>query len=152
MKLKGILFFALFFLCSCYRNHLHVQIENIGTDFLASTHVGTPDYRQEDPPFGQRIIVSWDFPTILYKKDLSVFLTVRFWNNTEVTKEHRLHARKGRKLFFFSNKAREKQNKILTYRIQVKTKDGEIVDSWKHQFWTEVIDVDSDQDSYLPKE
>lgn len=132
---------------------MHVQIENIGPEFLASSHVGTPDYRQENPPFGQRIIVSWDFPNILFKKNLDLFLTVRFWNNTQEIKEHHIKSRKGRKIFFFSNKEREKQNKILTYKVQVKTKDGELVDTWKHQFWTEVIDVDSDdvQGSCQPK-
>lgn len=153
--LEKILFLMIFFaLTGCYRNHLHVQIENIGPEFLASTHVGTPDYRQDNPPFGQRIIVSWDFPTVLYKKDLTVFMTVRFWNNTQEIREHHVHSRKGRKIFFFSNKEREKQNKILTYRIQVKTKDGTIVDAWKHQFWTEVINVDDDdmKDNDRPKE
>jgi hypothetical protein len=143
---KILLLMVFFLLTGCYKNHLHVQIENISTDFLASTHVGTPDHRQKNPPFGQRIILSWDFPRIVYKKDLKVVLTARFWNNTQEIREHRLTARKGRKIFFFSNKERSKQNKILTYRIQIIAKDGTIIETWKHQFWTEVIDVDNDDD------
>ena len=142
LKILSVLFFLVFF-SSCYKNHLYVQIENISDDYLASTQVDTPDYRQKDPPYGQRIIVSWDFPKYLYNEELYILVTARFWNNIQEEKKYKLHRNWGTKTFYFPNKSREKQHKILTYKIDIYNKYGEKIETWKHQFWTKIIDVDT---------
>jgi len=121
-------------------------MENIGEDYLASTHIKTPDYRQENPPRGQRINVSWDFPFNLYEKNLFLCLTARLWNNTQEKRKYHLQKRWGTTTFFFENKTKEKGNKILTYKLEVITDYGKIIETWEHQFWTELIDVDEDDE------
>ena len=129
---------SLFFISSCYKNHLYVQVEKLDRDFLASTHVDTPDYRQEKPPHGRRIIISWNFPKNLYEKDLFINLRVRFWDNTEALRVYNLHRKLGTKDFYFEGK------KILTYQVEIVSKDKEVIEVWRHQFWTKLIDVDRD--------
>lgn len=141
---KILLLLSLLFLSGCYKKHLFVQIESIDENFLASTHVNTPDWRQAHPPYGQRIIISWDFPLATYGKKLSFHITVRFWDNSEEVRTYALTRRLGTKVFYFENKNKTKDRKILTYRIQVLTEKNEIVETWKHQFWTNLIDVDKD--------
>jgi hypothetical protein len=145
VKRKILLFLSIFFLVTgCYKSHLYVQIENIGKDFLASSYVKTPDYRQQNPPTGQRIIVNWCFPKELYSKDLFIKLTVRFWSNTQVTKNHAILKLFGSKSFFFPSD--KKEDRILTYRIEVFSKEGNLIETWKHQFWTDLIDVDKEDE------
>lgn len=139
------LFSLSFFITGCYNNHLYVQVENIKNDYLASTQVDTPDFRRLDPPFGQRINISWSFPKNLYYQDLSGYLTVRFWNNTQQTKVFNIDKRVGTSSFYFSNKSKDKKNRILTYRIQIVNRNGEVVETWKHHFWTELINIDEQQ-------
>lgn len=133
------LIFTLF--TGCYKNHLYVQQEWVDRNFLASTKVGTPDPRQACPPEGQRILVAWKFPANLYYQDLQLLLTVRFWDNSEEVITYPIERRWSNTAFNFF------QQKILTYRIQVVNRDNEIVETWEHHFWTELIDIDRNKDS-----
>ena len=136
-------FFPLFFiLFSCGTNHLYVQVENIDADYLASVHENTPDYRQENPPHGQRINVLWNVPKRMYYEDLSLKLTVRFWNNTEKNIIYKINSRFGCTFFFFENKKMDTRRKILTYKIDICNSSGKSLETWKHQFWTELVDID----------
>lgn len=112
-----------------------MQQEWVDRNFLASTHVGTPDPRQCNPPEGQRLLLAWDFPKSLYSCGLSLALTVRFWDEEQIVQTLPLLRRRGTRALFFQGK------KILTYRVDVITANGEILESWLHQFWTELIDV-----------
>lgn len=152
--MRYLSFFCLFFLIllsGCSKGHLYVQQEWINSDFLASTHVDTPDPRQEDPPKGQRIITSWDFPLSWFRKEPSIFLTVRFWDNTQDVFFRPIEKKRGFSTFFFSNPEEERDKRILTYRVQILSKDGEILETWEHQFWTELIDI-GDKEITLDKE
>lgn len=100
---------------------------------------GAPDPRQNDPPHGQRLLLSWDFPKSLFEKQLTLHITVRFWNNTETTLLQPIERKRSYADFFFP--FQDKELRILTYCIQVISKEGEIVETWKHQFWTELIEV-----------
>jgi len=120
---------------SCYRHHLYVQQEHVDRNFLASTHVNTPDPRQSNPPEGQRLLIAWDFPRSIFMKDLSLFATVRFWDDTEQDFVEPIQRKRGYHAFYFPRK------KILTYRVQVVSKDQDIIETWKHHFWTERIEI-----------
>jgi hypothetical protein len=129
---------------SCYKNHLYVQQELIDRTFLASSYVGTFDPKQDDPPFGQRIIISWDFPRSLYKKDLTMMLTVRFKNNCQELHSYKIQRKRGYTAFFFEEEIKDKKSRILTYKIDVLNKDNVVVETWKHQFWRELISFSED--------
>lgn len=140
------LFFILF---SCQTNHLFVQVENIGLDYLASAYVKTPDFRQEQPPYGQKIHILWNFPKNLYYQNLSINLRVRFWDNSEENLSHKINKRFGSISFFFKNPLRLKQKNILTYRVQIMNDKEEIVETWNHQLWTELINIDQENDEEI---
>ncbi|HSX10529.1 MAG TPA: hypothetical protein VLF94_02280 [Chlamydiales bacterium] len=132
--------FFLTLLTSCYKNHLYVQQEWVDRNFLASSHVGTPDRRQEHPPEGQRLLISWKFPSNLIHEQLTMATTVRFWDNTEEVFYLPIKRSWGYEAYLFT------QCKILTYRIQVINACNEVVDTWEHHFWTELIDIDRSSD------
>ena len=124
-----------FLFSGCYRHHLYVQQEYVDRTFLASSHVNTPDPRQAEPPEGQRLLIGWDFPRSIFKKELSIVADVRFWDDTEQKKVEPIQRKRGSHAFYFPKK------KILTYRVQVISKDQEIIEIWKHHFWTERIEI-----------
>ena len=102
----------------------------------------TPDPRQADPPQGQRLLVSWDFPRSVFKDHLTLVATVRFWNNTQTVLTHPIERKRDYTAFYFPNKDPDIDRRILTYRVQVFTGDGRLLETWEHHFWTELIDVD----------
>lgn len=143
MSKFNVLLFLL--ICSsCYRHHLYVQQEWVDRNFLASSHVKTPDPRQSDPPEGQRLLIAWDFPRSIFKKDLKLVVSVRFWDDSQKEFEFPLSKKRGVQAYFFS------KEKILTYRVQAISKDQEVIETWKHHFWTELIDVGNSAEADLP--
>lgn len=133
--LISALFFTLF--SGCYKEHLYVQQQWVDRTFLASTHVGTPDPRQESPPEGQRLLVSWRFPKNLLDQGLQLILTVRFWDQTEEVISTPICRTRSYALFPFFDRP-----KILTYRVEIMDGKGQIIETWEHHFWTELIDID----------
>ena len=132
-----LLLLIFFCLSGCYKNHLYVQQEWIDEFYLASTKIGTPDPARDDPPEGEKLLIAWDFPKSLFDQSLTLKTIVRLWDNTQ--KEFDLPIERTRDvtdLFFPSS------NKILTYQIQVVNNKGEIIETWDHQFWTQLIQID----------
>jgi hypothetical protein len=129
-------------LSGCSKNHLYVQQEWIDAQFLASSHVHTPDPRHEKPPTGQRLIISWRFPARYCTNPMSLKVTVRFWDNQEKRLIRPIRQPKGWDTFFFPSDLGGETSKILTYKVEVVDEKGAVIDTWYHHFWTEVIDVD----------
>ena len=119
----------------CYKDHLYVQQEWVDRNFLASSHVNTPDPRQECPPMGQRLLIAWRFPRNLVDRHLKMIFTVRLWDNEEEVFTHPIEKSRGYAAFNFFDE------RILTYRIQVVDSENEIVEIWEHHFWTKLIDI-----------
>lgn len=112
-----------------------MQQEWVDRNFLASSHVCSPDPRLDHPPEGQRLLIAWDFPHSLFQRELTLTAEVRFWKGPEQIISFPLERKRGTKALFFPN------DSILTYRVQVLSKDGSIVDTWKHHFFTKLITV-----------
>lgn len=125
-----------------------MQQEWVNRDFLASSHVGTPDPRQASPPEGQRLLVSWKFPKNLLDQELTLVATIRYWDQSEEILTHPVNKRWGHVAF------RCFKERLLTYRVAVIDRCGEVVDVWEHHFWTKLIDIDrkSDAVSSQPKQ
>lgn len=141
MRITLLSLFLLSICSGCYKNHLYVQQEWIDRDFLASTKVGTPDPRQSNPPEGQRLIVAWDFPKSMFAEELTLHVIVRLWDNTEQVFSQPLDRKRDLATFYFPVK--EKEKKILTYLVQVANGEGKVIETWKHHFWTKLIELDS---------
>lgn len=141
MILQFFAIFACTVFTGCYKNYLYVQQEWVDRDFLASSHVNTPDPRQVCPPEGQRLLISWKFPKNLFNEQLQLIIAVRFWDNSEKVLVHPIDRSWGYAAYFFS------KCKIITYRVQVANGCGEVIETWEHHFWTELIDIDRSNDS-----
>ncbi len=128
----------LFTFISCQR-YIYVQQESIDGSYLASSRVGTPDPRAKNPKVGQQLNIYWDFPLSLYKKELTMYLTVRFWDSTEEVFQYPITKKRDIKTYFFK---KQKGKKLLTYKIDIVSKENKIVDTWKHQLWKELITVE----------
>jgi hypothetical protein len=109
---------------------------------LASYHVQTPDPRLQDPPNGQKLSVSWDFPLSIFRENLTMFVTVRFWDNKQDVFVKKLDTKRGYHVLKFV----KKDVKILTYKVEVFNEDNEIVEVWKHQFYKPLIDINENKD------
>lgn len=70
--------------------------------------------------------------------------TVRLWDNSEKKIVQKIERKRDSTAFFFPDDQPEKNLKILTYRVQIFTGNGDLVETWKHHFWTELIDIDRD--------
>jgi len=131
---------------SCYKNYLYVHHEKMDNTFLASSHVGTPDPRQKHPPEGQRIAISWDFPLSIYRENLTLITTIRFWDNKQDVFVYKIPRKRGYVFYKFQDETKNKTKKILTYKIDAFNEDGVLVDQWKHQFWKELITINKEED------
>ncbi|OGN61835.1 MAG: hypothetical protein A3F40_02365 [Chlamydiae bacterium RIFCSPHIGHO2_12_FULL_27_8] len=139
-------FLLILILTSCFKNHLYVQHEKLDKNYLASTHIGSPDPRMKNPPSGQRISIAWDFPLSVFRnQELTLMLSVRFWDNTENLLVSKIERKRGYKIYKFQDDTIDKTKKILTYKVDVVNQDGKIVDVWKHQFWKKLIKINSEE-------
>lgn len=143
MKITRIALLCNLFLAGCYTDGLYVQEEWVDREFLASSVVGTPDPRQEHPPVGQRLLIGWDLPRSEFSKKPALHVTVWLWDNTLEKICLPLERRRGAEAFFFPNDEPGKDRRILTYRVDVVSPDGELLNSWEHHFWTKLIAIDS---------
>lgn len=127
----------LIFFSSCQKTYLTVQEHWVDIRYLASTYVHTLDPMQEDPPEGKKILIGWDVPLSVYQRDLSLVLTARLWDQTEHSYQYEIDEKRGYTTMYFSSK--DPNKKLLTYKIDVKDKQGEVLENWEHQFWTTQI-------------
>lgn len=131
----------LFLLNGCTRNYFYAQQGKRDRNFLASSHVHTPDPRQKDPPEGATLLIYWAFPLTLFEENLTLVAKVRFWDGKEEETIFPIVRKRDSCSLFFQNQ------RILTYLIQATNVHGIVVAEWKHHFWTEWIDLDEMQES-----
>lgn len=142
MRFFSSLFFLLLLVCGgCRPYYLTVMQEWVDVRYLASTHVGTPDPRQEHPPMGQKLILDWRIPKEILKKHPEVVLDLILWDYT--TRQIRIPIKHGMdfKTYRLFNEEYEKTGGILTYKAEIVTEDGEVFREWKHQLWVNLITV-----------
>lgn len=137
---------------SCYKNYLYVHHEKMDSSFLASTHVGTPDPRLKHPPEGQRICISWDFPLSIYRENLTMISTIRFWDNKQDVLVYKIPRKRGYISYKFQDDSLNKNKRILTYKIEIFNEDGDLVDQWKHQFWKELIKINKEEEIIIDED
>jgi hypothetical protein len=143
---RGLVLLVLLAGFSCQKNYLYVQQEVVDHSSLASFAVQSPDPRLNEPYHGQKILISWDFPKSQFEKKLSMKLTVRFWDNEEQEFVFPVDKKRYYTSYFFSNPLKDKNKKILTYKIDVFSEKNELIQEWQHQFWTKLIKIDSVQE------
>lgn len=141
--MKQFLFLALFLLSACASERLYVQSDYFSNRDLASSYAKTPDPRQESKWLGQQLILGWSLPKeYLQKPDLRLELTLRYRNREQVVKRFPLKKRKGQLLHLLKNDEFLEKKGILTYRLQVVAAKDEVLETWQHQLWTNLLDVE----------
>jgi hypothetical protein len=146
MRFLRVLFFLavpLFFLLftGCRQYYLSVCQEWVDVRYLASTHVGTPDPRQDHPPIGQMLILDWRIPQEIYNQKAQIVLDLIFWDYTEKQIQIPVKRRMDFATYKLFNEDYEKTGGILTYKAQIVTQDGKVFREWRHQLWINLISV-----------
>jgi hypothetical protein len=147
------LFHSLFFmwicllaLTGCQCEKLTVYTDYLSHENLASYHVGTPDPRLNNPPMGQRLIISWSLPkNYLCYEDLHLDLTIRFRNKQQISEKIDICKRKGMYIYSVLNEDFFETKGLLTYKIDL-VGDDVILEEWRHQLWTELITFEDNTD------
>ncbi len=109
---------------------------------LASTHLGTPDPRQLDPPLGTKILISWAVPTELLEQNPKILLHIIYKNYSEERFSYLIDAPKGSKIYSLLGDDYLQKGDILTYRAAIVREDGSICREWLHQLWVNLVRVD----------
>lgn len=126
-------------LTSCLKKQLVVQTRYFSHEDLASFYVNTPDPLQNDPPFGQSLLIFWqlDRDTCRFK-DIEITYRIRFRNKTEIQESFKVNKLSGFYTYSIFNEDYFNSGGILTYIVDLKA-DGEIVEEWRQQLWKELI-------------
>lgn len=132
---------AFLLLTGCQRGMLNVYTEYISIKDLASYHVGTPDPRLYNPPFGEQLMINWKVPTpYLADSDLHLLLRVRYGNHEETIVKVPIKKKAGLYIFPLEGDAYCEKRGIQSYRIELR---GEQVlyDAATHLLWKEWIQL-----------
>ncbi len=133
----------LLFLTACTSQKIYVHTDYLSHENLASYHVGTPDPMLNNPPVGQRLIISWAVPPrYLNFEDLHLEITLRLRNHKQLEKTVALNQRLGTYVISLLNEEYFETGGILTYRVNL-IGDGQVLDQFLHQLWTEWITLEN---------
>lgn len=135
--------FIIFFLglTGCHHSGLLVHQQNVNSNYLASTHIKSPDPRQHCPPLGKMVIIEWWVPKKILACDPKIVLDLVFWNFTKKIVEFPMKGRIGYCTYELLNEEFAKTKGILTYKVDIVTCDGQVFCEWKHQLWVNLIEL-----------
>lgn len=142
MLQMGIWFFFLLSLCSCGPYYVSVMQKWVDERYLASTHVGTPDPRQEAPPIGQMLVVQWCVPSEILALNPVAVLDMIFWDHTEQRICFPIRHKLNYEYYKLFDSEYEEKGGILTYKAAILTEDGCVYKECKHQLWVHLIKVE----------
>lgn len=122
----------------------YVSVRNIPVDasYLASLSIGSPDPRMAHPPFGQKLIISWDLPPELLQENPRVVLDILYKNHTEKQVVYPVSCRRGYEIFDLLNQTFVETEGFLCYKAELLIGEGIIYREWKHQLWVKLITLD----------
>jgi hypothetical protein len=134
----------MFFLPGCRQYYLSVCQEWIDVRYLASSHVSTPDPRQEHPPVGQKLILDWRVPKEIFNEKPEVVLDLILWDYTTRQVRIPIKRRMDFTTYWLLDEEYEKTGGILTYKATIETETGKIFREWKHQLWVNLITINQE--------
>lgn len=144
-------FYFLFLFSGCSSNKLSVQTIYLSHQNLASYRVHTPDPRLNNPPIGQRLIITWSLPkNYLKSENLHLRLTIRFHTKEQIIEEVPLSKSTGTFTYSLLNDDYFEKQGILTYKVDL-IGNNCILKEWKHQMWTELITFDEEPKIDFPQ-
>ncbi|MDN3508192.1 MAG: hypothetical protein P0S94_04655 [Simkaniaceae bacterium] len=129
-----ILLLLLFTACDKY--YVDVKKEQISRATLASSYVGSPDPRQQNPPSGEKLMITWRLPKEALKDPLTLKIQIIYTDFEEETKLLPIDSRRGLHITPLSKKP------ILSYKAEIVTLSGKEIESWTHQLFFKLIKED----------
>ncbi|MDJ0651744.1 MAG: hypothetical protein QNJ27_01870 [Simkaniaceae bacterium] len=104
--------------------------------------MGSPDPLQKNPPKGQELIVQWRLPRNFFHKQMTLVLDLLYKNYTRETLSYPISRCRGVVTYsLLGDDYREKEG-LLTYKAEIRDKEGDVIQEWKQQLWTELIVID----------
>lgn len=135
-------FFLSAILGGCSQYYLSVCQQWVDVRYLASSHVKTPDPRQEHPPLGQMLILDWRVPKEILDKSPTLILDLILWDYSTREVKFPIKNKMSYVTFKLFDEEYEKSGGILTYQARIVTDDGQTYREWKHQLFVNLITVD----------
>lgn len=132
-----VLFAVALLLYGCHRAPLHCRTEYLYPDYLASTHVLTPDPCRKCF-FGEQIVIKWDIERQCLPVEL--VLHVRYGNREQETVAWPIANPKGYQIYRLVNDDYWCSEGILSYKAEL-YKDGLQIADWEHHLWVEIIEI-----------
>lgn len=126
----------------CQKYYVSARQVPVTEQYLASSHVGTPDPRSEHPPYGQELIIDWKIPAELLLQKPHVMLFLIYKNHTESTVSFPIEYKSGYVIYPIIDKKFDETKGALTYRAEIVTQDGKVFKEWTHQLWVKLINFD----------
>jgi hypothetical protein len=142
--MRVLFLFCLLIFSGCRQYYLSICQEWVDVRYLASSHVATPDPRQDHPPIGQMLIIDWRVPKDIFKKKPEIVMDLILWDYTTRQVRIPIKRRMDFATYRLFNEEYEKTGGILTYKAHIVTQDGEIYREWKHQLWVNLITIDQE--------
>ncbi len=138
----SLLFVFIFFLVSsCTFRTLEVQTQYITQEYLASTHVGTPDPLQFELLAGQRLLIQWSLgKKEACEKPLFLQIKARFRDHTDKEVWIPLESLRGFYLFKIETEEYIRTKGILTYCVRIQNEHS-IIAEWKHPLFVDWIEI-----------
>lgn len=131
---------------SCRNEYISVHTDYISHRTLASYYVNTPDPLLNNPPIGQRLILTWSIPKhILPGNDLYLKIYIRFWNREQIIKLEPITKQRGTVVYALMNDDYIATKGIMSYKAEIFDDEIKLAE-WKHQIWTEVINVGNEEE------
>ncbi|MCX6990757.1 MAG: hypothetical protein NTX49_06835 [Chlamydiae bacterium] len=137
-------FLALTLLPGCEKYYLSLTEQDINVNYLASITAATPDKRQQNPPFGEMIVMDWRIPKELLAKNPVIDLHVVYGNYTEKSFQYPIRKKMGYVTYKDLNDEFALTKGIITYSADIRLDDGTLYKSWKHQLWANLISLNDD--------
>jgi hypothetical protein len=131
-------------LCACEKHYVSVTKVEISRSSLASSFVKTPDPRQSFPPRGEQLVIEWNLPSTEKEKDLFLDLSLIYQDYSEETIQYELKSSRGVISYFLMGEDFREKKGIMTYKAEIRTKEGDLVKTWKHKLWVTLIKLDED--------
>ncbi len=122
---------------------MNVQNAYLSQQDLASVYVNTPDHRREHPVIGQQITIEWCVEKNEYDENCcwELLLQLRYRSRESEKVSYPLYKRKG----FVEHKTVGddffSKGGVQTFKVDLLC-DGSLVEEWRHQTWSEVIDIE----------
>lgn len=101
--------------------------------------MGTPDWRQDEPFTGQRLVIRWVIPKRDFKYgDYQLQLKLRFFNNKQQTVLLTIENWQGTYVYNLLNEAFKDSSGIVSYQVNLIDSDV-VIRTWNHPLWVELI-------------